>query len=264
MKSVSPILLTSVRFFIAACITLIGCRSFSLRKLPLRWALLLGLLFALAISLQNISLSLVSTGRGAFIAYSYALFIPPLQYLLLRKPINPINTLGIILALIGVGILSFQSSNGSFSIAWGEIAMIASSCVFPFYIIYLDRLPPIENFPLFMSCVFFIISLANLPFVFLFETPRFSPSLRGMLWLGYLASIGTAISLSIQFNFQNKTTPVRATAIYALEPVFAALIAFFIGAQIMTLQELLGAALVMFGVLVIEFLPWFITKRKRT
>lgn len=255
MEYLSPLLLTTVRFSIAALLCLIGCRSFSIRNIPFHWAVLLGALFSVAISLQNIALSLLPAGRGAFIAYSYAIFIPPLQVLLLRKPIKKSSAIGISCAIIGVAVLSIQLDNGMLRISWGEIAMILSSCVFPFYIIYLDKLPHIKDFWLFMFWVFVTVAVINTPILFLFETPRIRFTLRGVLFLVYLCSLGTTVSLSVQFRFQNKTSPVRATTIYALEPVFAALIAFILGSQGMSLREIFGALFVVAGVLTMELIP---------
>ncbi len=255
MNDISPILLTTIRFSLAALLCLIGCRSFSIRTIPFRWAIILGALFSVAISLQNISLNLLPAGRGAFIAYSYAIFIPPLQLLLLKRKIEKSSAIGIVCAIIGVAFLSLDLSSGALQISWGEIAMILSSLIFPFYIIYLDKLPQLKNFWLFMFWVFATVAVINIPFIFLFETPRFSLSSRGIIALAYLVSLGSTVSLSIQVRFQNRTSPVRATTIYALEPVFAALIAFMLGAQVMSSREILGGALVVGGVVIMELIP---------
>ena len=75
------------------------------------------------------------------------------------------------------------------------------------------------------------------------------------LWttLIYLTLFGTVGALGIQTVFQFRTTPVRATTIYALEPVFAAAIGFMVLGERMATMEIVGAAVIVAGVLVSEF-----------
>ena len=74
------------------------------------------------------------------------------------------------------------------------------------------------------------------------------------LWmtLGYLTVFGTVGALGIQTVFQFRTTPVRATTIYALEPVFAGAIGVAVLGERMSGTEIIGAAVIVGGVLVSE------------
>jgi drug/metabolite transporter (DMT)-like permease len=83
-----------------------------------------------------------------------------------------------------------------------------------------------------------------------FEDMRFNPTASMLLSVGYLTVFATIITTSGQAHFQKETTPTRAVIIFTIEPVWASLFAFMIlGEQLDTLG-ILGAGLIIAGVLV--------------
>ena len=82
------------------------------------------------------------------------------------------------------------------------------------------------------------------------EPLRFVPNQELMLAIGFLAILGTVAALGIQTVVQARTTPIRATTIFALEPVFAAFFGRVMLAERMESIEILGASVIVVGVLV--------------
>ena len=82
----------------------------------------------------------------------------------------------------------------------------------------------------------------------LLETPRLPHTLPEWTAILGLAVFSSAYGFTIQAVAQEYTTPERAGFIFSLEPVFAAIFAYFFLGENMGLGELAGAALILLGV----------------
>ena len=82
------------------------------------------------------------------------------------------------------------------------------------------------------------------------EPIRFVPNQELLLAIAFLSIIGTVGALGIQTVMQVRTTPIRATTIFALEPVFAAFFGRVMLAERMVPVEIAGALVIVVGVLI--------------
>jgi drug/metabolite transporter (DMT)-like permease len=81
---------------------------------------------------------------------------------------------------------------------------------------------------------------------------RFTPS---MLWaLAVTALLGTVCCFIVQAWAQRFTPPTHTALIFSLEPVFAGLTSYFLIGERLGSRSLLGAALILVGVLASELL----------
>ena len=82
---------------------------------------------------------------------------------------------------------------------------------------------------------------------------RISPSVwGGLLYLGVVAS---ALISFLQASAQRHVPASQAAVIYAMEPVFAALFAWFWLSELLTLRAAFGALIVVFAVVLSEEQP---------
>ena len=82
----------------------------------------------------------------------------------------------------------------------------------------------------------------------LLETPRLPSTLPEWSAILGLAVFSSAYGFTVQAVAQEYTTPERAGFIFSLEPVFAAIFAYFFLGENMGIVELTGAALILLGV----------------
>lgn len=82
----------------------------------------------------------------------------------------------------------------------------------------------------------------------LLETPRLPSTLPEWSAILGLAVFSSAYGFTVQAVAQEYTTPERAGFIFSLEPVFAAIFAYFFLGENMGIGELTGAALILLGV----------------
>jgi drug/metabolite transporter (DMT)-like permease len=65
--------------------------------------------------------------------------------------------------------------------------------------------------------------------------------------------LATAVAFSVQVWAQQHTSPSHAAIVFTLEPVFAALTSFIFLHERLGLRALLGAVLILAGILLAEF-----------
>jgi len=77
------------------------------------------------------------------------------------------------------------------------------------------------------------------------------------LWwaLATTSVLATAVSFVLYTWAQGQTTAARAALIFALEPVFAGLVAWMAADERWTLASLAGAALILAGIVLVELKP---------
>lgn len=71
-------------------------------------------------------------------------------------------------------------------------------------------------------------------------------------WLLYLTVAATVVAIYVQTKYQKETTPTRAAVIFSVEPVIAAVFAYFVLGEVLGLPGILGGGLIVAGVLVSE------------
>jgi drug/metabolite transporter (DMT)-like permease len=86
------------------------------------------------------------------------------------------------------------------------------------------------------------------------QSMRFESS--GALWLGIAicAVFATAVAFSLQLWAQQYTSPSHAAILFTLEPVFAVATSYLLLGERLGLRSLLGAAMVLAGILASELL----------
>ena len=86
------------------------------------------------------------------------------------------------------------------------------------------------------------------------QTMRFEPT--GALWVGVsvCAVFATAVAFSLQLWAQQYTTPSHAAILFTLEPVFAVATSYVVLGERLGARSLVGAALVLAGILAAELL----------
>ncbi|PLX23196.1 MAG: hypothetical protein C0600_15545 [Ignavibacteria bacterium] len=258
LLDLSPMLLQGSRFFVAAL--MVGMYTWKDIKTTsprsLRAGLVLGFLLGLGFALQTVGLVHTTASKAGFLTGTMVVFTPLLQLVIERRRPSIGNTIGVI--IVGVGLYMFTSpAGGNFN--YGDLLVFLCAIVFAFYIVYLDVFTK-EHFDreivFYQFVVTAVIGFAAWPFFEPAKTAFTLPSVGAILYLSFFAS---TVAIFVQSKYQRETTPTKAAIIFTMEPVFAALIAFFVLGEIMSLVEALGAA-VMFGGLMFSELYGLRTK----
>ncbi|HWP81111.1 MAG TPA: DMT family transporter [Bacteroidota bacterium] len=251
LEGIEPFLYVALRFTLASLLfALVFRKKLTVSEvLSSRRGWILGLLLFLGFSLQTLGLQFTTASKSAFITGLMVIMTPILQVIIERRPPKLGNVIGIVLVTIGLYLLT--SPEGSeFNI--GDLLTLGCAISFALYIVYLDIFskgvrPEGITLTQFLFCgvVGSITALA-------IEPLNLQLTDGIVLAILYLTIFATIVAIYVQTRFQKHTTPTRAAVIFAAEPVFAAIIAYFALNEVIGTVGLLGGGLIVAGVLVSE------------
>jgi drug/metabolite transporter (DMT)-like permease len=252
LAQISPILLVALRFWIATAILLAFVPG-QIRKISgksLRQGLLLTLVMTGGFVFQTLGLRSTSPSLSAFITGLSVLLVPWLGFFLFGlRPKWPIVA-GVILATIGLFLLLANISE--MKMGSGEMLTLICAVLFGFQILFVGRFVAVSDYRQLILLEFAgtaIFSTVLIPFM---ETPFLIWNSSLALYFFITGVLATAVAFYVQARAQQFTTPNRAALIFSLEPFFAALFAYWILGQVLTVREWIGGALILAGILVSE------------
>lgn len=248
---ISPSLFIALRFGIGALIFSLFLFP-QLRSITRRTFLrssILGAMLGAGILLQNNGIYLTTASKSAFITGLMVIFTPLAQLILERRPPKAGNIIGIIVVTLGLYLLT--SPSGS-ELNRGDLLVLISAMIFGVYIVYLDIFSREENV-LHVSFIQVTITTLTAFLVVPFETFVFEPTAQLIGSLLYMGICATVFTTYVQTRFQKDTTPTRAVIIFTIEPVIASVLAYFVLGELLGVTGMIGAALIVSGILISEF-----------
>jgi drug/metabolite transporter (DMT)-like permease len=255
----TPLVFNAVRMIFAAIV--LGLIFFRrLRHLPigaLRAGFEIGTLMWLGYEFQTAGLLYTSASKSAFLTGISVVLVPLLLAILWRRHVNRYTLAGVCAAFLGLYLLCVPPGQGLSlaSLNRGDLLTLACAVAFAFQIIILGRsaqhydfahLVPVE------IAVCALWMLISIPIADRHGFIRFNPA---MLWaLAVTALFGTVACFIVQAWAQRFTPPTHTALIFSLEPVFAGLTSYILIGERLGSRGLLGAALILTGVLASEIL----------
>jgi drug/metabolite transporter (DMT)-like permease len=244
-----------LRFSVAGVIL----SPFLLRARRADWsggALLGAMLFA-AFMFQVEALALMSANRNAFITGLNVLIVPLLGVLAGRFP-EPRIIAATALAVAGLFAMCWDGGSWSFG---DTLALLGAVC-FGVYVKMMEvctrkasslmSLTAIQIATVAACAALWILAVSPQPV----QLPALGRAITDNFWnLFYLGVIATAAIVSLQTWGQRQCSANEAAIVYALEPAFAAVAAYFWLSETMTLRSVLGGALLIAGMLVSQWTP---------
>ena len=220
-----------------------------------------GFFLALASIFQQLGISTTSTSKSGFITAFYIILVP-LFSLFFKKKCGKNIYLAIVIALIGLGLLTL---NSSFILESGDIYLFIGSIFFSFQIITIDRSSLKANIFLLMLIQMTVSGLLTAPFITL-ETINLDLIKEAILPILFLGIFSNGLAYTIQVITQKVLNPTLASLLMSLESVFASLTGVIIYTfykfsdvpQYLNLQQTIGC-IVMFIAVTLSILPseWF-------
>lgn len=241
------------RFFLASILLALwaGKNWLKLKKRDYLKGFLLGFLLYLGYILQVWGLNYTKASQAGFITGLAVVFVPLIAIFAKHEAWSNFKILGSILATLGLFLLTYA---GPLAMGLGELLILLCAFFFALYIVLLGvYAPKVEATP-FVAWQMFIVS------IFLFFTLLFSQghlpwsdlSFNRVEWLQilYLSLVATAFTFLAEHKAQQVLSATFTALALAMEPVFAALFAFFYLGERMTLWGYLGGSLIVLGMVV--------------
>ncbi|NKF24593.1 DMT family transporter [Solimonas marina] len=243
-----------LRFGLAAVLFGLACRRMlrGFSRDELRGGIAIGVAVFLGYSLQTLGLREISSSESGFYTALYVPMVPLLQIALFRVLPRAMAWVGIVMATAGMVLLSNPRA-GLLAIDHGALLTMIGALAMAFEILLIGRYAVRCNVQRLAFVQLATVGVLGLGAALLRGEPM--PQFTG----GYVACVlaMALVSAFIQFGitWAQRTVPAtRATVIYALEPVWAALVGVFVGDRLGWLG-FIGGALIVLSVIVTE-LRW--------
>ena len=219
-------------------------------KRDMVWIYLSGLFgITVYMILENFGVSYTTTSNAALIVASFPAITVLLEFLIYKIRPTAAKSIGIVLAIVGVMILTGTTAEGSRNQLLGNICLIAAGFTWAIYSFITrkvaDKYSPmtLTYYQMLGSTVFYI------PFLFA-ESAAWKPwdlSVAGsMLFL----SLGCSLAAFLLYNFGLKRLSAGVSAIFLnLIPVFGIVLSALVAKETISMYPLIGGAVVIGGVI---------------
>lgn len=224
----------------------------------IRGGITTGLVMAIAVSFQQTGVYFATSGKAGFITSLYVVIVPIIA-IFMGKKVSKKTAVAIILALIGLYLLTVKVEDG-FSINKGDILIFIGSLFFAFHILFIDHYSVKSDSVKMSMLQFFVASLVSLFLMILFEKPELDLVIKGIFAILYLGVFSSGLGYTLQIVAQKDTDPTISSLILSLEAVFAALFGFIFLKEVPNERELIGGILMFFAIILAQ-LPNSIIKK---
>ena len=243
----SGVEITTLRFCIAALCMLPFVRGISFATW--RDGFWLGALALFSMAAQAYGLQFIASNRSAFLTSLNVLMVPLLGLLLGGRP-GWLIFVAAAMACLGIGMMSYDGE----AHLWADAATLLAALAYAVYTMGMSARARLHKAVQLASAQVWCMAAMGMVWMLLDSGPARVLSLPevinlevllGLLFLGALASAATFF---LQALAQTHVSAEQAAIIYAMEPVFAALFAWFYLAEVMTPMAQAGALVVIFAV----------------
>ncbi len=242
-------LLLAVRFTLAGL--LLSWARFDRRAV--RPAMVLGVLAFAGFATQTMGLSLTSASKAAFITGLSVILTPLVAAAWLGRRVAGRATLAALVALVGLGLMTLRG--GVDAVNNGDLWVLGTALAYALYIVYLGEVAG-------RASATSLAALQHVPMAllaWLWAIPQLGAlrhvPLTTYLAILYLAAIATALVAVVQTYAQRVVPAHVAALIFVLEPVFAAVFAFFLLGERLGLLGWIGGGLVVVAMFLSELRP---------
>lgn len=262
---VSPLFFNPLRFTLAA-LSMAAINHRQLRKLTradVKLGALAGLFLAAGYQFQALGLDRTTPTKSAFITGLVVVFVPAFTLIPALRAASTSRpgvaaAFGATLAFAGLIFLTTPHgttlANIFTTISIGDLLTLACAVAFAAHLLTLSRasksMPPrlLGTLQIAFAALFMIL-MAPIQHGYFHLTPRL------VITLLITALLGTAAAFTIQSFAQQVLPPTHTVVLLTLEPVFAWLTSLLFLHEALDQRALLGAALILAGIAITEFLP---------
>jgi drug/metabolite transporter (DMT)-like permease len=260
LQDASPIVFVLLRFVLASLVLLgiFGRRS-RLRALGLPWAgTVTGFFLCAGYVFQTVGLNYTTPAKSAFITALSVVLVPLVLVVVLRQRLRLWTLVGVGAAVAGLFFLTVPA--GQFSMAPGDVITLVCAVAFAGHIVAVGHYAPrygVGGLAIWQVGAALAFAAVALPVVSLagLEAPRLNWTPGLALALVVTAVLATAVAFSVQIWAQQFTSATHTAVLYSMEPVFAALTSYVVLGERLNSRGLLGAGLILAGVLLAELWP---------
>ena len=213
---------------------------------------------------QTFGLNLTTATKSGFITGTFVVFIPILQLIIEKRKPKWFNLVSVFLVLVGLVMLSSKGNNilefikqlgSDFNL--GDLLTLICALLFAFQVVYVDVFTKKYDYLPMVFVQLLITGIGGFILAYLFsitsmEEIRFASNANVIGSILYTALFASILATIIQLKFQKTVSPTKAGIIFSIEPIFAAIFAYFLLSEKISNFGLAGCLLIFIGLIVSE------------
>lgn len=251
LGSLTPFQILFLRFGIASVILIAVFfqRFRRLKKTTIRKGAILGTLLFIGFVLQTFGMKYTTPSKNAFLTGVNVIIVPLIAYFLYKRRLTKQEAAGSVLAIIGIGLLTLQTS-GAVNI--GDLLTLGCAVAFAFQIFYTTIYMEGEH-PVDMAIVQLVTSMLLAGGALLIEgAPVAMPPQSAILSILYLAVFSTTLTTVLQSWGQKYSSETRAAILLSTESLWGTLFSFLFIGEAMTLRLIAGGLIIFVSILLAQ------------
>lgn len=249
VRDLPPQYFVLLRFGLATALMALLClpRLVRLDRTILRRGVVVGLALGITNLTFVVGIKGTSISRAGVINNLFVLFIPLIARIVWKEKVGRLNSAGIVVASLGIGLLAGGGGDG-----FNRGDLVSTLCAFfiALHIITVSRVLKDEDVWLVSLIQFGVVALMAGVSVLLIPTPSFSLHASAITSIIYCAIFPTIVCFTLQNQYQRYVTATQAGLIYTLDPVWALLFGFLVLGERLTVREWCGCGLIFLAVTV--------------
>ena len=268
LEELDPFTLNAFRFLgafaIAALVSFKKIRT--VNKTTLKYSLLVGFALVFVYIGATFGVKYTSLSNSGFLCALTVVFTPILAWLFFKKAPGKKLTFVVILCFIGIALLTLGDD---FSINMehlkGDMLCLMCAVAYAADLLLTEKAVSHEEVDAYNLGVFQlgVTGALNLIMALIVETPQAPQTMEVWSAVIFLSVFCTGVAFVLQPVAQQYTTASHVGVIFTLEPVFAAVVAYFFAGEILSFKASLGAALMLASIFIMEIDFKTLKKKKK-
>ena len=268
LEELDPFTLNAFRFLgafaIAALVSFKKIRT--VNKTTLKYSLLVGFALVFVYIGATFGVKYTSLSNSGFLCALTVVFTPILAWLFFKKAPGKKLTFVVILCFIGIALLTLGDD---FSINMehlkGDLLCLMCAVAYAADLLLTEKAVSHEEVDAYNLGVFQlgVTGALNLIMALIVETPQAPQTMEVWSAVIFLSVFCTGVAFALQPVAQQYTTASHVGVIFTLEPVFAAVVAYFFAGEILSFKAYLGAALMLASIFIMEIDFKTLKKKKK-
>ena len=268
LEELDPFTLNAFRFLgafaIAALVSFKKIRT--VNKTTLKYSLLVGFALVFVYIGATFGVKYTSLSNSGFLCALTVVFTPILAWMFFKKAPGKKLTFVVILCFIGIALLTLGDD---FSINMehlkGDMLCLMCAVAYAADLLLTEKAVSHEEVDAYNLGVFQlgVTGALNLIMALIVETPQAPQTMEVWSAVIFLSVFCTGVAFVLQPVAQQYTTASHVGVIFTLEPVFAAVVAYFFAGEILSFKAYLGAALMLGSIFIMEIDFKTLKKKKK-
>lgn len=253
LEEMDPLTLNAYRFLGAfAVAALIAFKKIkNVNRTTLKYAFFISISLIFVYIGATYGVKYTSQSNAGFFCATSTVFTPILAFVV--KKVIPDKKLALVIVLCTVGV-ALMSFNGEFKIAVGDLLCLMCGLSYGFDLLITETAVAHEEVDAFQIGVYQLgfTGVWMLILSFIFETPCLPQSTGCWISVIFLSIFCTGVAFVVQAIAQQYTTATHVGIIFALEPVFAGIVAFLFAGERLLPKAYFGAFLMLASIIMME------------